>query len=465
MPHALIVDDDRNSLSACLLLVQKEGFSVTGASSLREARASLQEQGMPDVVLLDLVLPDGNGLDLLQELAGTAGVDVVLITGHASVETAIEALRLGALDYLVKPLDIPRFKTVLANVMRTRAFRQDIDALRGQLRQLGRFGPLVGTSPGLQRVYDLVSRVAPTNATVLITGESGTGKELVAQTVHELSRRRAKPFVAVNCGAISPTLIESELFGHERGSFTGADRVHRGLFERASGGTLFLDEVSEMPLELQVKLLRVLETGQVTRVGGDKPFAVDVRVLAATNRDLEAAVAAGQVRSDLLYRLQVFPIPVPPLRERSDDVATLAEHFLSELNRQEGAHKRLTAATVAALSSQPWPGNVRQLKNVIHRAFIMAGDEVGVDCLPPEMSTAAPASDDPSDVAHAGKASDDRGGLTFSPGTALADVERRLILASLAHFGGDKRQTSDALGVSLKTIYNRLREYGAQGAD
>jgi DNA-binding NtrC family response regulator len=460
MPHALIVDDDRNSLSACLLLVQKEGFSVAGASSLREARAQLRDNDLPDVVLLDLMLPDGSGLGLLDELTGTAGVDIVLMTGHASVETAIEALRLGALDYLVKPLDLPRFKTVLANIVRTRTFRQDIDALRGQLRQLGRFGPMVGTSAALQKVYDLILRVAPTNATVLITGESGTGKELVAQTVHELSRRRGKPFVAVNCGAISPNLIESELFGHERGSFTGADRVHRGLFERATGGTLLLDEVSEMPIELQVKLLRVLETGVVTRVGADRPLPVDVRVLAATNRDLEAAVAEGRVRHDLLYRLQVFPINVPRLRDRPEDVIALSEHFLSELNRQEGSHKYFSAAALAAMRSYAWPGNVRQLKNLVQRSFILAGDEIGIDCLPPELSREAPT---PSSLAVS--AEGNGGGLTFAPGTALADVERRLILASLQHFSGDKRQAADALGVSLKTIYNRLREYGASVTD
>ncbi|MGE0521242.1 MAG: sigma-54-dependent transcriptional regulator, partial [Candidatus Binatia bacterium] len=285
MRNALVVEDDRNSLAALRELVEREGFSVSGATSLSEARQVLANDP-PALVLTDLVLPDGSGLELLEE---AGGAQVVLITGHASVDTAVEALRRGAADYLTKPLNIARLKAILANVARTSALQTEIGALRGELRKLGRFGPLVGSSAAMGRVYDLIAKVAPTDATVCIIGESGTGKEVVAQAVHQLSRRRAKPFVPVNCGAVAATLIESTLFGHEKGSFTGAERQHRGVFEQAAGGTLFLDEVTEMPPELQVRLLRALETGSVVRVGAEEPIAVDVRVVVATNRVPEQA--------------------------------------------------------------------------------------------------------------------------------------------------------------------------------
>jgi DNA-binding NtrC family response regulator len=447
MLRALVVDDDKNSLRALAALVKKEGFATTAAGSLREARSRLQVEP-PDVVLIDLVLPDGTGFDLLEALGEVAAAaEVVVITGHASVDTAVEALRRGATDYLTKPVDMARLKTVLANVARTHELKEQIHELRGQLRQLGHFGNLVGASPAMQQVYDLVTRVAPTSASVLITGESGTGKELVAETIHQVSRRASKPFLAVNCGAVSPTLIESELFGHERGSFTGAERLHRGYFERADGGSLFLDEVSEMPPELQVKLLRVLETGSISRVGGDKPVAVDVRAIAATNRDLDEFVAQGKFRQDLLYRLKVFPIQLPPLRERGEDIDALAEHFLQELNRQEGSQKRLTPEALAALRGYNWPGNVRELRNVLHRAFIVAEETIDREALPSEVSgIGAPAK---------------KQSLHVAPGTPLAEIERRLILASLEHYGGDKKKTAGALGISLKTLYNRLNEYGA----
>jgi DNA-binding NtrC family response regulator len=458
MLRALVVDDDPNSVAALAALVQREGFAVSTAGSLREARQRLTAEA-PDLILVDLVLPDGSGLELLQIENGVqpGSADVVLITGHASVETAVEALRRGAADYLTKPLDLARLKAVLAGFTRTHELKGKIVKLRDQLRQLGHFGPLVGTSAAMQQVYDLVSRVAPTQATVLISGESGTGKELVAETIHQLSKRSAWPFLAINCGAVSPTLIESELFGHERGSFTGAERTHRGYFQRADGGTLFLDEVSEMPLELQVKLLRVLETGSVQRVGGDRAVAVDVRVLAATNRDLDEAVATGRVRKDLLYRLKVFPISVPPLRERPEDVDALARHFLEQLNQAEKDRKRLLPEALAALRSYSWPGNVRELKNVIHRAFILSEGDLALGSLPPELTGGVRFDPAPSRV---GLNSDQV--LQVPVGTPLAEVERRMLLAALEHFGGDKQKTADALGVSLKTIYNRLHSYGVK---
>ncbi len=449
MAHALVVEDDRSSLAALSELIEHEGFAVEGAASLREARARLAVQ-VPDLLVTDLMLPDGSGLDLLKDVAG-AKTQVVLVTGHASVETAVDALRQGAADYLTKPVDIPRLKVILANVARTLELRDEIGALRGELRKLGRFGPLVGASPAIGEVYDLIARVAPTDATVFVIGESGTGKEIVAQAVHQLSRRRKAAFVPINCGAVSPSLIESTLFGHEKGSFTGADRAHRGYFEQASGGTLFLDEVTEMPIELQVKLLRVLETGQVVRIGAERPLEVDVRVVAATNRIPAEAVAEGRLREDLWYRLNVFPITLPPLRERGDDIDVLAEHFLQELNTAQDARKRWSAAALRRLGEHSWPGNVRELKNLVHRAFILADNEITPASLPGDFGASggvsAPA------AAHDGQA------LQVRVGTPVAEVEQRLIMATLEQCGGNKQRAAEVLGISLKTLYNRLAAY------
>ncbi len=455
MPRALIVDDEPRSLAALVELIDREGFATASATTLAEARTMVETEA-PDVVLTDLMLPDGSGLDLVRS-AAERGAQVILITGYASVETAVEALRCGATDYLTKPVDLPRLKAILVNVWRTRELQAEIGNLRGELRKLGHFGPLVGSSPAMGAVFDLIARVAPTDATVCIVGESGTGKEVVAQAVHELSRRRKQPFVPVNCGAISPNLIESTLFGHEKGSFTGADRMHRGVFEQATGGTLFLDEVAEMPNELQVKLLRVLETGTVMRIGGEKPIAIDVRVVAATNRVPERALREGQLRDDLWYRLNVFPISLPPLRERGNDIEILAAHFLAELNTAQGTQKHWSKAALAALEQYSWPGNVRELKNLSHRAFILAEDEIGADALPPEvlgraLSLIERVNGDPQ-PAEIGAL------LTMRVGSSVAEMEQRLILATLDACGGNKQRAAEMLGVSLKTIYNRLNAY------
>ena len=443
MPHALVLEDDPNFQSALAELVEREGFSTSVASTLEEARALVIKRP-PDVALVDLQLPDGNGMDLFRDGERPASTEVVLITGHASVDTAVDALRMGASDYLTKPLDVARLKAVLANVARVRELKEEVGTLRAALRKLGHFGPLIGTSPAMQKVYDLITRVAPTDATVLLTGDSGTGKDLVAQTLHDLSRRRQAPFLPLNCGAVSPTLIESELFGHERVSFTGADRMHRGYFERADGGTLFLDEITEMAIELQVKLLRVLETGTVLRIGGERPVSVDVRVIAATNRRPEEAVAEGKLREDLLYRLKVFPIHLPPLRERGADIDLLAENFLAQLNMAEGANKMFTKAAVERLRAHAWPGNVRELKNLVHHAFILADDEIGPDCLPLEV---------------AGSGDLSPASLHLKVGVSLAEADRRLILATLNEYGNDKKKTAEVLGISLKTLYNRINHY------
>jgi two-component system response regulator AtoC len=445
----LIVEDDEDFRSSVASLVARAGYRTHEAGSLARARDALA-QAAPDVVLLDLRLPDGDGLDLLTDEDLAARSEFVVMTGDAAVETAIAALRQGALDYLPKPVDHARLQTILTNVARTRGLKRELNSLRGELRELGRFGPMVGRSKAMQQVYDLVTRVAPTESTVFVTGESGTGKELVAETVHKLSARKDKPFLALNCGAMTESLIESELFGHEKGSFTGADRRRRGYFEEASGGTLFLDEITEMPIELQVKLLRVLETGAITRVGATSPTTVDVRVVTASNRDPQEAVGDGALREDLLYRLNVFPIHLPPLRERGGDVELLTQFFLDGVNEREGTSKRLSDLAQRRLHELSWPGNVRELKNVIERAAILADSVIGPEMLPEP---------DPSRVVATPDST-----LQVRVGSSIEDAERRLILATLQEFDGDKKRAAQVLGISLKTLYNRLNVYeAAQG--
>ena len=442
MPHLLLVDDDPEALEWLSELAKAEGFTVSQADSLRAARIHMSRL-QPDILLTDLQLPDGKGVDLVGDLEQRDSTEVVMITGHASVESAVEALRLGATDYMVKPVDVERLKAILRRVPRTGELRQEIGELREELRKLGRFGHILGSSTVMQKLYDALGRVAPTSATVLITGESGTGKELAAQTIHDLSRRKKAPFLPLNCGAVSPQLIESELFGHEKGSFTGADRQHKGYFERAHGGTLFLDEITEMPQELQVKLLRVLETGTFTRVGTTTPISTDVRVLAATNRSPEGAVADGKLREDLYHRINVFPIAMPPLRDRGTDIELLAQHFLEVHNRQESASKSFAPATLAALYAHSWPGNVRELKNYVQRAHILADEVIEADLAPATVT-----------------APDSASLLTVRVGSTLEEVSRRLIEATLAECGS-KRKAADMLGISLKTLYNRLAAYKA----
>ena len=304
---------------------------------------------------------------------------------------------------------------------------------------------LHGTSPVMERLYQQVERVAATEATVLLVGESGTGKEVIAHAIHQGSARNDAAFIAVNCGAIPAHLIEAALFGHEKGSFTGAMRQHVGYFEHASGGTLFLDEITEMPLDMQVKLLRVLESGSFMRIGGDEEVRVDVRMIAATNRDLETAVRQGNLREDLMYRLAVFPVRIPPLRERGTDIDLLAHHFLQLLNEKSNTRKNFSRASLDVIRSYSWPGNVRELKNVVQRAFILGSDTLNIEECISDLSVKKP-------TVHEGY-------LNFFVGTPLADAQKETILATLKHYSGNKRLTAEALGISLKTLYNRLKEY------
>ena len=479
MPHALVVDDDHDSAASLRALIAGEQFTVAVAHNLRDARRQIALQ-QPDILLLDLRLPDGNGMDLLADPKLVANSEVVLCTGHANLETSIQALRLGAADYLIKPVNLTQLQGVLSRIMKPAALQAEVEDLTANLAQSGHFGHLWGRSEPMQRIYEQISRVAGTSVSVFITGESGTGKEVVAQTVHDLSRRRKRPFLAVNCGATSPNLIESEIFGHEKGSFTGADRQHQGFFERASGGTLFLDEITEMPLELQVKLLRVLETGRFMRVGSTVSQETDVRIIAATNRAPYQAVSTGKLREDLLYRLNIFPIDLPPLRDRAADIPLLANHFLAAISEQEGVVRRFTPAALAALVEYPWPGNVRELRNAVQRAYVMAQDEaIDATWLPSVGDSAGMSGWGPLGGAHevvapaahvaptaayeSPSVPEGVPSITLPIGSSVAEAERVLMLATLRHFNHHKERTAAALGISLKTLYNRLKEYAAEG--
>jgi DNA-binding NtrC family response regulator len=468
--HLLIVDDDFDAANSLRSLIGAENLSIAIAGSLLEARRQMVLQ-QPDLVLLDLQLPDGNGMELFEDPQLLANSEVVLITGNASLETSIQALRLGAADYLVKPVNAVQLQAVLSRFMKPATLQAEVAGLKADLAKSGHFGLLWGRSAPMQRVYAQISRVAATSVAVFVCGESGTGKELAAQMVHELSRRRKKPFLAVNCGAISPNLIESEIFGHEKGSFTGAERQHQGFFERASGGTLFLDEITEMPLLLQVKLLRVLETGRFMRVGSMTQIEADVRLIAASNRPLHQAVAAGRLREDLLYRLNVFPVEMPPLRERADDIPLLAQHFLTDIGAREGSAKRFTARALERIASHRWPGNVRELRNAVQRAYVMAsGDTIDEQWLPdPAPTPPQAAAADVTPAASSGVSAEAEAGdsdiLTLPIGSSMADVERAMILATLRHYDHHKERAAAVLGISLKTLYNRLKDYAADRAE
>ena len=377
----LIVEDDASLRKSLETAIRDLGGDPRGVGTARQASDALRESP-PHLLIVDIALPDGDGLEILRE-ARQAQPDVVaiVITGSSAIDHAIEALRAGADDYLLKPLRPAQLEAVYKRVAERNRLELELDELRTELQETGRLGEMVGRSEAMQGVFESLRKVARTAAPVLISGPSGSGKEVAARTIHRLSRRAGKPFVAFNCGAVSPTLIESELFGHERGSFTGADKKRVGYFEEANEGTLFLDEITEMSAELQVRLLRVLEEKSLRRVGGNQDIRVDVRLLSATNRDPEAALRDGKLREDLYYRLNVFPLRLPPLKQRREDVALLAEHFLREIDQQEKSGvKHFEPAAIELLRTRDWPGNVRELRNMVHRAYILTeGDTVRAD--------------------------------------------------------------------------------------
>jgi DNA-binding NtrC family response regulator len=368
----LIVEDDLATRKGLEESVKDLGGETRSVGTVKEASRALEEFD-PRLLVVDIHLPDGDGIDILRAARETdPDREGIVITGQGSIDNAIEALRAGAVDYLLKPLRPAQLEVVFNRLADRRRLESEVETLRAELQETGRLGDLVGRSPIMTAIFDVIRRVAKSNAPVLITGASGTGKEVAARTIHRLSRRAAKPFVAFNCGAISPTLIESELFGHERGSFTGADKRRVGYFEEAAGGTLFLDEITEMGSELQVKLLRVLEDRTLRRVGGSQEIKVDVRLISATNRDPHDAIKKKMLREDLFYRLNVFPIALPTLAERRDDIPLLAEHFRKVIEEQERAGVAgWDSKALELLQLYAWPGNVRELRNIVHRAYVM----------------------------------------------------------------------------------------------
>ena len=435
MPHILIVDADTVNTGSLRAMLADASCTCAVAASLKQAVTQLSLQ-QPDCILTAQDLPDGSGLDLLKALDASNAPTLALMAEQPTAMQVIDAFRRGAVDYLIKPVDLRRLRQLLGS----RKPRH-----RPEPSRVAVAPQLLGSSGVIQTLREHIVRVAPTEASVLLLGESGTGKELVSQNIHARSSRHTQPFLPVNCGAISPQLIESEIFGHERGSFTGADRQHRGYFERASGGTLFLDEVIEMPIELQVKLLRVLETGTFMRIGSNQELTTDVRIIAATNRDPETAIAEGRLRLDLYHRLNVFPLRIPALREREQDIEILARHFLDEFNSGHGTIKQISANALAALCRYHWPGNVRELRNFIQRAYILSDQLLDIPTIEVEQA----------------RCSATALTLAIPVGTSLADVDRKLIFATLEFCGGVKKRTADLLGISLKTLYNRLEEYAS----
>ncbi len=451
----LIVEDDPLLLSVLAERLRREGLEVTTAATLAEARRAL-DLAEPDVGLLDLRLPDGEGLSLLREAAprgapGSAAAWVVM-TAHATVSSAVEALKLGARDYLEKPFTLDRAVATVRQALEVTALRREVAALRDRSSLAGT--TVIGESPAMQRVFELVERLAAVDATtVLIEGESGTGKGAIAQALHRLSKRSAGPFLNVTSSALPETLMESELFGHEKGAFTDAHAAKRGLVEMADGGTLFLDEVGELTPGVQAKLLRFIEEKTFRRLGGTRDLVVDVRIMAATNRDLAAEVAAGRFRADLFYRLRVIPITLPPLRERREDIAPLAKHFVAHFDREFGKRVReIAPEALAKLAAYTWPGNVRELRNVMERAVLLAdGPAIGTRELPPEVT--APL-DRPAGPAAA----------LPSAGVKLDEVERRLLVEALERAHGNQSQAAELLGISRHQVRTRMKRHGLLGA-
>ena len=444
--RVLIVEDDAAARVGLEQLVRNWGFAAESAGDGVEALDKVTSF-RPAIVITDLVMPRMDGLALLRALQEQgADATTLILTAQGTVETAVEAMKEGAYDYLTKPVDIQRLKLLLDKIVERLETQREVKALRRQLREHGAFGPIVGNSPEMRKIYQVVEQAAPTSASVLITGESGTGKELVAQAIHRLSPRASFPFVAINCAAIPETLLESEIFGHEKGAFTGAMERRAGCFELADRGTLFFDEIGEMTPTTQVKLLRVLQERSFRRLGGRTEQSVDVRVIAATNVDPAEAVAKGKLREDLYYRLNVFAFRLPPLRERMDDLPLLIQAFIGEFNERN--HKKIVGVDKEALGlleRHAWPGNVRELRNVIERAVILApGPFIEPSHLPPSLTE------------HGGPPRADQPQVALAPGTTVEDAERQLIVMTLEHTRQNKTRAAEILGISLKTLHNKL---------
>jgi two-component system, NtrC family, response regulator HydG len=444
--RVLVVDDEKSILLLLQEALTQWGYEVTCASTVAEALENTRTQVF-DAAITDVRMPDMSGLDLLREIKKRdESIEVVIMTGYPTIATAVEALKEGAYDYLSKPLILDELRHLMQRLMERRFLRGEVHTLRERLGQLLTVNELIGGSAAMARVKDIIGKVAVTDSPVLIEGESGTGKELVAAAIHRLSARGKGPFIPVNCSAIPRDLLESEFFGHVRGAFSGAVADALGLFRGANEGTIFLDEIAELPPELQVKLLRVLQEMQVRPVGSTKAYPVDVRVIAATNRNLEQAMTNGTFRQDLFYRLNVIRIVLPPLRERREDIPALVNHFVRRFNKRFRRDvKGITPDALTGLSAYDFPGNVRELENLVERAFAMgAREQITLADLPSLTArpTIAPATESSKSV------------------PTLADVEKELILRALAVYNNDKEEAAKALGISRRTIYRRLKEYG-----
>ncbi|MDH5524645.1 MAG: sigma-54 dependent transcriptional regulator [Desulfobulbaceae bacterium] len=443
----LVVDDDLAHRTMLRSLLSGWGYQVIEADDGQTA-IDLVGQRPFDLILMDVRMVKVSGLEALAVIKKyNPSIPVIIITAYSSVESAVEAMKNGAYDYLTKPLDFDELRINLQRAMEHRQLKKENLQLRATLD--GRFerAQLIGNSPAITSLLDTVSQVAPSEASVLIQGESGTGKELVAAAIYRNSARRAGPFISLNCAAITETLFESELFGHEKGAFTGAYRRTDGRFQQADGGTLFLDEISEMPLTMQVKLLRVLQERQVTRVGGSQEFKIDVRLIAATNRDLAQEIAAGRFREDLYYRLAVVTLELPPLRARRDDIPLLADHFIRKFGKQNHkALKGLTPQAMDRLLKYDWPGNVRELMNGLERATVLARSEyIEVADLPLSVQKVA---------------GEDAPPMASVPGQPLEEVEKAAVLQTLEACGGNKSEAARRLGVTRKTLHKKLKKYG-----
>lgn len=456
MPRILITDDEQQIRRILSVMLRERGFEIAEAES-GERAAEVNLEFRPDVALLDINMPGMDGLATLRALLEqNPNLDCIMMTAYGTIRSAVEAMRLGAFDYLTKPFDNDELLLIINRALELRRLSTEVEELRAELSSRYGFNEIVGISPKLQAVFRNMAKVAPIDATVLIEGESGTGKEMVARAIHRQSLRSSKPFIAVNCGAIPQALFESEFFGHEKGAFTDAREARTGRFEQAQGGTLFLDEVGELPLDTQVKLLRALQEKEITRVGGRASIKLDVRVIAATNVDLERAVASGRFREDLYWRLNVFKLTLPPLRERREDIPLIVDHLVERFNRELGLNVRsLSADARRLLEMFDWPGNVRELENAICSAMIMAeGGTVTASDLPPrtrgEVETATPA----------GARDITKGTLADAVREATEKLEKMMIVSRLAEFGGNRTATADSLNISRKTLFNKMRQYG-----
>src|SRR6266705_145280 len=452
----LIVEDEANERTGLAELVSSWGYRTDTAADGVEALEKVSVFS-PSIVITDIKMPRMDGMELVEKLADLSqSIAVVMVTAQKTTETAFHAGRLGVQDYIEKPIDFRRLRSILGNLGEILQTRNENESLRRSLRDKGALGRLVGSSPKMLEIFHLVEMVAPSTASVLITGASGTGKELVARTIHDMSPRRNKPFFPINCAAIPETLIESEIFGHEKGAFTGAVERRTGSFELAEVGTLLLDEIGEMPNATQAKLLRVLEDHKLRRLGSKVESAVDVRVLAATNKVPEDAVARGEIRSDLYYRLNVFNIHMPPLREHKEDIPDLVQLLLSEMNTKHS--RKVSAVSEAVLNlfnAYSWPGNVREMRNTLERAVIVCdGAVIETRHLPPGFgqTTVRTSPEDPDAV-------------RLGVGTTVEEAERLLILKTLAATSNNKTRAAEILGISLKTLHNKLKEYGSTASE